>query len=268
MEITLNTYKIASKLPLVNISSYFDLKLESGWKEYIKLNKDHIEKIFKYESDKKVYLYKYGCITFVGFNQNEIHNFLDYLRSSFVDLDSKLFTRYYEAQTMSISEDGYIKLWPESEHQFKYNEGIIDIAATILAKSIELYKIETELPIVLDNADIFTEYLKKGKLRANTKKVVSVMTECIRFKYNSIESVRLLDRPAEFNNTIKSRKIFDIFSDYYELNDRYDILLNRINVLDSITEEYFSFRSIQSERRLLLFEILLLCFFPLMHFLP
>lgn len=71
-----------------------------------------------------------------------------------------------------------------------------------------------------------------------------------------------------FINSISSRKIFDIFSDYFELTERYDNLSNRINVLDSITEEYFSFRSNQSERRLLLFEILLLCLFPLMYLFP
>lgn len=265
--IIFNTYKVASKLPLLQIAPFFNIKLE-GWKEYIKLNKSDIERILKYSSEKLIYLYKYGCITFVGFNQDEIHMFLDYFRNSFVELDNRLITLYNESHTMTISDDGYIKLWHESEQQFKYNEIIIDIVANIIAKSTELNKIEAELKVVLDEADLFIGYLKKGRLRANTKKVVSTIAECIRFKYNTIESVRLLDRPPEFNNTIRTRKIFDIFSDYYELTDRYDVLSNRTNVLDSITEEYFDFRSNQSERRLILFEVLLLLLFPLMHLLP
>lgn len=265
--IRLNTYKVAAKLPLADISSYFDLKRETGWKEYIKLNKSHLERIFKYQSDKKVYLYKYGCITFVDFNQDEVHIFLEYLKSSFLDLDSTLFSRYNESQILTVSEEGLIKLWPESEEQFQYDESLVDIAATILAKSIELYKIESELDQVLDEADIFISYLKKGKLRANTKKVVSVMIQCIRFKYNTVEGVRLLDRPSEFN-TLMLRRAFDIFSEYYELTDRYNILSNRINVMDSITQEYFDLRIVRSEQRLILFEILLLIIFPLMYFLP
>ena len=120
---------------------------------------------------------------------------------------------------------------------------------------------------VLDEADVFIGYLKRGRLRANTKKVISTIAECTRFKYNTLESVRLLDRPPEFDNTIRARKIFDMFSEYYELTERYDILSNRISVLDSITEEYFSLRSNQSERRLILFEVFLLLLFPLMRLL-
>ncbi len=264
--IIFNTYKVASKLPLTQIASFSSLKSE-GWKEYIKLNKTDIEKILKYSSEKLVYMYKYGCITFVGFSQDEINVFLEYLRNSFTDLDNKSIAIYNESHEIDISNDGYIKLWSESEEQFKYNETIIDIVANILAKSTELNKIEAELKVVLDEADVFIGYLKKGKLRANAKKVVSTIGECIRFKYNTIESVRLLDRPPEFN-TIRAKKIFDIFSDYYELTERYDVLSNRINILDSVTEEYFSFRSNQSERRLILFEVFLLLLFPLIRLLP
>lgn len=263
--ITLNTYKVSSKLPLSNISSFFNLKTEAGWKEYIKLNGNDIGNVLKYSSHKKVYLYKYGCISFVGFNQDEIYLFLDYLRKSFVEIDSNLISKYNESHTMFISEEN-IKLWSESEQEYKYNEGIIDIVAAVLAKSTELNKIETELSIVLDDADVFIGYLKKGKLRANKKKVVATIADCIRFKYNTLESARLLDRPSEFN-TIKSIEIFDLLSDYYELSERYNILSNRINILDSITGEYFSFRSNQSENRLILFEVLLLCLFPLMRLL-
>lgn len=264
--IVFNAYKVATRLPLIQIASFFNLKPE-GWRQYIKLNKSVIEKILKYSSEKIVYLYKYGCITFVGFNQDEIHVFLEYLRNSFIESDNKLITLYNESHTIYISEDGYIKLWSESEEKFKYNEIIIDITANILAKSTELNKIEAELSTVLDEADVFIGYLKRGRLRANTKKVISTIAECTRFKYNTLESVRLLDRPPEFDNTIRARKIFDMFSEYYELTERYDILSNRISVLDSITEEYFSLRSNQSERRLILFEVFLLLLFPLMRLL-
>ena len=137
--IVFNAYKVATRLPLIQIASFFNLKPE-GWRQYIKLNKSIIEKILKYSSEKIVYLYKYGCITFVGFNQDEIHVFLEYLRNSFIESDNKLITLYNESHTIYISEDGYIKLWSESEEQFKYNETIIDITANILAKqNCQLY---------------------------------------------------------------------------------------------------------------------------------
>jgi uncharacterized Rmd1/YagE family protein len=149
---------------------------------------------------------------------------------------------------------------------YQYNDILIDIAATVLAKSTELHKIETELNRVLDESEQLINYLNIGRLRANSQKVVAIIAQCTRFKYRSIESVRLLDRPSEFDKTIETRKVFDNMSSFYELNDRYTTILSRTDVLDSITEEYFNYKSNQSERRLLMFEILLLAIFPIMHF--
>ncbi|MDD2494017.1 MAG: RMD1 family protein [Tissierellia bacterium] len=261
------TFKAAYKLPLIQIASFFNIKFEATWKEYIKLDESEIEKIFKYFAKKSVYLYKYGCITFVNFNQDEIHYFLDYLRKLYIEIDDKLISRYYESHTLLKDDEGFIKLWDDLSTKYNYSIGAIDIIASILAKSVELNKIEKELSQVLDEADMFIAYLKKGMYRANSKKVISTVAECNRFKYNTIESVKLLDRPLEFSKTIESREIYNKFSDYFELNERYNILSNRTNVLDSILEEYFDFISNESERRLLMFEILLLSLFSLMHIL-
>jgi len=265
-KITFYTYKAAGKLPLVQIASFFNLKQGADWKEYIKIEGAEVENVLKYNSSKKaVYLYKYGCITFLGFNQDEIYIFLEYLKKLFVELDNKLLSQFSETHVMTVTDDGYVKLWEDAEATFNYQENIDDIAAAVLAKSTELYKIETELSEVLDEAGKFITYLNKGQLSANKKNVISTIAKCVRFKYRSIESVRLLGRPSEFNKTIESRQIFDTMSDFFELNERYVILTNRMGILDSITGEYFIFRSKKSERRLLLFEVFLLCLFPLLH---
>ncbi len=268
-KINFNTYKAAAKIPLGQIGSFFNLKQEVVWKEYIKIDSTEVEKILRYSSsNKSVYLYTYGCITFLNFNQEEIYIFLEYLRKIFVELDYKLLSTFRESHAIYLnSEDNNVKLWEDADETFHYEEYIDDIVATILAKSTELYKIETELTQVLDEAGKFIMYLNRGYLRANKKKVISTIAKCIRFKYRSIENVRMLDRPYAFNRTIESRQIFDTMSEFLELDERYAVLSNRMDILDSITGEYFIFRSQQSERRLLLFEILLLSLFPLSHLL-
>lgn len=264
--IIFNTFKAATKLPLIQIASYFNLK-NDGWKEFIKIDSKRLEEIFMYESEyKSVYLYKYGCISFVNFKQHEIQYFFEYLTKIYVELDNRLLSRFAETHIMTVSEYNTVKLWEDSEEIYDYNELVVDIAATVLAKSTELDKIETELNKVLDESEKLIDYLNMGRLRANSKKVISIIAQCTRFKYRTIESVRLLDRPPEFDKTIEVRRVFDTMSNFYELDDRYLDILNRMEVLDSITEEYFSFKHNQSERRLLIFEILLLAVFPLMHF--
>lgn len=266
--IMLNTFKVASRLPLARIASFINLRQDVSWKESIKFDGVDVEKILNYAStNKAVYLYKYGCITFLNFNQDEISIFLDYLGTLFIDLDYKLLSKFNETHEMILSSDVYVNLWAGNEVKFHYQRYVDDIAAAVLAKSTELYKIETELSEVLDEAGTFIIQLNKGYLRANSKKVAATLAKSIRFKYRSIESVRLLGRPSEFKKTIESRQIFDKMSEYFELNERYAVLSNQMYILDSITGEYLSFGSKQSERRLLLFEILLLASFPLLHIL-
>ncbi|MBP1924800.1 putative Rmd1/YagE family protein [Sedimentibacter acidaminivorans] len=265
-KITFYTYKVATRLPLLKISSFFNIKQDTGWKEYVKIDRIEIENILKYSSSKKaVYLYKYGCITFIDFNQNEIYIFLEYLKKIFVELDNKLLSKFNDTHTIYLTSDDTVALWKGSEEQFHYHNKTNDIVASVLAKSIELHKIETELSDVLDSSGKLISYLNKGSLKANTKKVISIIAKCIRFKYRSIESIKILDKPLEFNRTIEARQTFDVMSEYFELKDRYTILSDRMNILDSITGEYFSYRNMQAEKRLLLFEILLLSIFPLLQ---
>lgn len=262
-----NTYKAAAKLPLQLIAAHFNIQSDMSWREYIKIKSDSLEKIYMYKSeDKLVYIYKYGCISFVNFKQHEIQQFLEYLRKLYVELDDSLLLKFNDTHVMTI-KDNMVTLGEDTELTHKYSHKLIDITATVLAKSIELSKIETELSNVLDDAGHLIKYLNAGRLRANSKKVIGIIAKCTRFKYRTIESVRLLDRPPEYDKTIDTRNLYDNVSDIYELNERYIDVLSRTDVLDSITEEYFNFKSNQSENRLLMFEILLLAVFPIMHFL-
>lgn len=264
-KINFYTYKAAGKLPLGQLAAHFNIRQDAGWKEFIKIDGGEIEKILKYASENKaVYLFRYGVITFLNFDLNEYYTFLDYLSKLFVELDKKMPAQYHEMHTITVNKDGYALLWEDAEEWFRYSRTVDDIVACILAKSTELYMIESELNAALDEAENFIALLNRGRLRANTKKVVSTIAKCLRYKYMTVESARILDRPSEFV-TMESRQIFDAFSNFFELGERYSVLTNRTNVLDSITGEYFDFRYNKSEMRLLLFEVLLLSMFPLMH---
>lgn len=267
-KIFFNTYKVAPKLPLMGIAGFFNLSQGIGWKEYLKIEGKEVEQILKYTSAKKaVYLYRYGCITFMNFNQDEITIFLDYLETLFVELDYQLLSHYNESHAVIFSREGEVYLWEGADVKFQDYQHTADIAAAVLAKSTELSAIETELSEVLDDADYFINQLKRGYLKANTHKVISTIVKNIRFKYRSLESVRLLDRPSEFNRTFGARQMYDALSKHYELDERYEVIFNQMEVLDSITGEYFSFRSKRSEKRLLIFEIVLLALFPILHIL-
>lgn len=259
------SFKAGKKLPIMQLASYFNIKQDAGWREFVKINSNEVEKILKYTSPSKaVYLFSYGCITFLNFDINETHVFMEYL-NKLTDAHMELVSRFYETHTIIVDDDGYASLWEDAEEKFQYNRHIDDIVSCVLAKSTELSKIETELSAVLDEADNFILHLNKGRLRADRKKVIPTIAKCIRFKYMTIESARILDRPSEFGNTIESRRIFEEMSKFYELYDRYSSFSSRTDVLDSITGEYFDFGDNQAYTRLLKIEMVLLALFPIMR---
>jgi uncharacterized Rmd1/YagE family protein len=259
------SFKAGKKLPIMQLASYFNIKQDAGWREFVKIGNKEVEKILKYASpNKAVYLYRYGCITFLNFDINESHVFMEYL-NKLTEARMELLSRFYETHTIIVGDDGYAALWEDDEEKVLYSKNMDDIVASILAKSTELSKIESELSKVLDEADNFILHLKKGRLRADRKKVIPTIAKCIRFKYMTVESARILDRPSEFGKTIESRHIFEKMSKFYELSERYSSFSSRTDVLDSITGEYFDFGDNQAYMRLLKIEIILLGLFPLMH---
>lgn len=267
-KIMINTYKVAARLPLAKIAGFMNKRQDVSWRDYLKFDGAEVEKILKYASAAKaVYLYKYGCVSFINFSQDEVAVFLNYLGALYIELNYELLSQFNETHEMILLSEIELILWEGDEVVFQYRPYVDEVAAAVLAKSTELYNIERELSQVLDEAGNFIVRLNKGYLRANTKKVASTLTQSIRFKYRSIESVGLLERPSEFNRTHESRLLFDRLSGYFELKKRYEALKNQMNILDSITGEYFSFGTKQSGDRLLLFEIVLLASFPLLHIL-
>ncbi len=262
----LYTYKIALKLPLLQIASFFGIKESTKWKEYLRIDSDRVEGILKYSSEgKAIYFYKYGCITFVNFTQEEVYYIFKFLKSLYINIDFDLQSKYNESHSMEPDEEGNVSLWEEDEENFQYGRHMEDITSMVMAKSTELYKIERELSALLDESEKFIIYLQKGKLRANSSKVAKTMAKSIQFKYRSIESIKLLERPSEFNRSIMSSRIYDKMNRHYELSERYDLIKNQMDILESLSVAYSKLGSNQAEKRLLMLEIILLALFPLSH---
>lgn len=260
------THKVADKLPLGTLAEYFRLPSPTRWREYIKIEESQLDTVLKYSVHQKaVYAFTYGCITFVNFDQDETYSFLEFLQSLVGALDFKMLHKYSESHRMELYADGNCSLWANGDESMPWSSQVADITAIVLAKSTEFYKVEVELSNLLDEAEIFIAYLQKGRLRSNAKKVASALSKIIRFKYMSLESIRIFDRPAEADRTLLSRRVYDEMANYYELEDRYEIVRKQMDDLQSLAGTYFSLGSNQTEHRLLWLEVFLLALFPLFH---
>jgi uncharacterized Rmd1/YagE family protein len=120
----------------------------------------------------------------------------------------------------------------------KLNQYHMDIIATILAKSVALKKIEHDTDILLDEIENIIEYLDKGHLNLSDEQLAKLSAKVLRFKYNTISYIMLLEKP---DIAWKIEEAFDFFnnlSELFEIKDRYEKIRNKTEVLLDITEVF------------------------------
>lgn len=248
-------YKISLKLPLDKIESFFNLPEFPDWKEYIILDGKHISKILQYDAETKtVYLFKYGCVCFVNFNENELYIFLQYIDSIIGSIDFILFSKFNANHTENMDDT---KLMPG-------NAGYIDIICIILAKSVELDKLERDLEELLDKAEKHINLMQSEKLRIN-KKIILTASGILRLEYHYANNIHIFERNSYNYGDIESRASFDKLSRYYELDERRRVIQSKMDDIRKIMKAYSFFSYKQRESRTLWFEIALLSLFPLSY---
>lgn len=263
--------RVAPKLPLDKISAFFKIHRQLSWKEYIRLQGYPLEMILKYTAaSKQVYLYEFGCVCFINFDDSDIGVFVEFLESLTGPIDYTSYVKFQETHGVEIFDNGNCSLWEGSPGNFKYGSYTPHIVSTVLAKSTALSRLETEVSLLLDQSEKFINYLQKGWLHASTKNSAKITAQFLRFKYDSITNIRIFDRPSFSGQHLSEREEYTALSKYFELFERYEILQSKISDLHSITDAYSKLSYRQSENRLYVFEIFLLALFPLsglIHFL-
>lgn len=258
------SYIIDSSIPLEKLTTFFRIERSTSWKEYIVLGEHHLEGILKKQCDSMgVYLFDYGCISFVNFGEFDMQSFLDFLAGLVDTIDYALIARFAESHTIAIDDQGEFHPWLESSLTYRYDESVIPLISNLLAKSTAMNKIEHDVDANLDESGKYIDYLRRGRLRFNKKALSVIVSKFLKFEYESISTIRIFDRGASDNNTLYGRELYDVLAEYYELNDRFDVLQSKIGSLRTTMKTYNSLSYRRNENRLYLFEIFLLGLFPL-----
>lgn len=261
--IRIRSLKIGPAIPLEKPAAFFRMQRSSTWKEYLALDASCLEPVLKHPCrDERAYLYEFGCVTMVNFKEEDIQTFLEFIAGMMDAIDYSMIARFAESHRFTIGEDSRFLPWPDCPRSYAYEEQAIPVIALVLAKSAALNKIEADVSENLDESGTYIDYLKQGRLRINKKGLSVMISKFLKFEYESISSIRIFDRSATGSHNMNSRELHDSLADYYELNDRFDVLQSKISSLRSTMKAYNSLSYRQSENRLYLFEIFLLGLFP------
>ncbi len=261
--IKIKSVKVAAFFSLDKIEELLNIPMQFKWDEYLILSGSDLDLILKYNTaDKHVYIFKYGCISFVNFEDEEISKFIKYIESIGSKINYSLIYKYYDIHNVKVLPNQKIKLWQSDDIEYDYNDKLIHTISIILSKSTELYRFESELNKLLYEAEKFITFLQKGRLGFYRRKSSLLISRILRFKYDSIHNIRVLDRPNFVEQSVSLRNIYDNLSKYYELDERLNIAKGKTSSLHNILDLYTNLSFNQSETRLVLFETFLLVLFP------
>jgi len=264
--VKIKSVKIAPFFSLDKIVELFGIPMQFSWDNCVILSESDLDLALKYNTkNKHVYIFKHGCISFVNFEDEEIFTFIKYIESIGSKVNYSLIYKYYDAHNIEVLPNNKIKLLPNDDTEYDYDVSIIHTISIILSKSTELYRIEEELNKLLDEAEQFITFLQKGRLSFYRRKSSLIISKILRFKYDSIHNIRVLDRPLFVEQSMYLKAIYSRLSTFYELDERLEIVEGKIASLHDILELYSSLSVNQTETRLILFEIFLLALFPIFH---
>jgi uncharacterized Rmd1/YagE family protein len=256
-------------IDLQKTADFFGLPLPEARERSIIIEGEALSEIYKYEiRQKRVHIFSFGCLVFEDMEIDETDRFLEIIQPITGEPDYKMLLRYRESHDSVITEDGTVRLWPEStDSTFPPGVELSHTIAAVLAKSAALSKEEEDLSMLLGEAHKYINRSNDGVLSTGAHMYAATMAHIVRFEKESAAGFGILDRPASTGRKLLLRDAYDKLADYYELDERYDLLEKKAEQLRNIVRSGSVQRSRRQEKRLLVFETFLLMLFPLSHIL-
>ncbi|HYH03356.1 MAG TPA: RMD1 family protein, partial [Bacillota bacterium] len=223
--------------------------------DYLLLKPEHIQSILRVESAAKYgWLFRLGSICLVNFDTTETHKLLKHLEATGVKTDFALFSTFNE------------------QHQVEYDyddpahfEQVLELNAIVMAKSIELRRLETLADTIVDGSERFILDLQKGFSNPNSSGFIHTHAAIIKLQLEIINNLKLLDRPSVCGYELFCKEVYSTAALDFELERRFEILQQKMTNLNEVLEPYRKLGFVHKEQQLYLMEIILLALFPVFH---
>lgn len=253
-KVMMRAKSICSEFNIPKIASHYGITRKIKWEEPL---------ILPWESsagwvNSKVYIYYFGTMVFVNFNDEEIEKFIGIIKSIPESIKS-----INKDMKYICNEDFSITVDPDAEEFLGYNtlnvremeKHHMDMVALVLAKSVALDTIEIRMDVVFEQVEKMANSLRLGKLNIKEKEVASIIGRILTFKYTTISYIMLLDKPAVAWKNEKAENLFNELADLFELDDRLEKLNAKTQTLLDTTE---IFANLSHARRATMMELVVI----------
>lgn len=243
--ISFKAVSVCNEINLNVLAGHFGIHKKFEWEDFLPLNANHLKGILKEHENKYVNIFAFGCLVFVNLQHHETRDVLNYLASIEPRLTASSFD-FSDDYMLEIRPDGEIL---EDEEHFTndamitnaYGKYQMDILSIVLAKSVALEKIESDTEILLDEIELVIEAMQKGQLSARDEKIARISARILNFKYNTISSIMILDKPDITWNNKLAEDLYHSMSHLFELEERYNKVQKKADTLMDIVQVFTTF---------------------------
>jgi len=79
-----------------------------------------------------------------------------------------------------------------------------------------------------------------GKLNVGNKEIAKTTSKIVRHEYNTIAYIMILDKPDITWTNSDAKNLYDMMSEFFELNDRYITLKEKTDILNNVLSGFSS----------------------------
>lgn len=258
-------YKVAAKLPLAVFRSYLGVKQQPHRSEYLEIKGGSLAQVMKYgKEEQSVFLFSFGCVTFVQFSPDEIRLFLHFMDALMKPgRNSALAGR--EALSFDVSGEGLFRLREQDAEEMRFSPLVVPTLAAALAKLTALSAMEEDVLTIFDEAESFVDRMQRGRLNIRAVKYAKEMAKILRFQYDSAYCIRIFERCDLAEQYLESRVLFDRFMEEHQYRQRIQVLQQKTDALHRTFDTFLTLSQNWQENRELYIEIALLAIFPFFY---
>lgn len=235
---SIKAFSLCNEISLDKISSHFGINKKFKWEDSLTLREEHLKGILPVPEEKSAVIFPFGSAVFVNMEHHEIVDVVNYLKKIESNLKNADY-RFGESYMLKIgAEEPSVGFNSMSVKEFKKHHS--EILATILAKSVALDKVETDLNGLLDEAESIVDLLERGILNISDEKNAKMSARILGFKFDTISYIMLLDKPDITWENQEAESLYMQLSPFFELSERYEKIQAKTEILMDITQVFGS----------------------------
>ena len=239
-------YSIAKEIDLNAIASKCNIPKKYTWEEPLILYGDTLRSILdkKIDEYQRILVFSFGSIVFINLKTEDKLEFFKYIKKNIQEVNLENLEKYSDDYELKLTENYNFHNGDSEEYEFeltdeyaivgKYEPFYPELISTVIAKSVALEKSEEQLGIILDTIETIIEDFEKGSFVVSNKKLARTISKIVRHEYNTIAYIMILDKPDITWSNSYAARFYDKMSDFFELNDRYEIIKKKSDILNNI----------------------------------